>query len=46
MDKIITWTELENHITFDDCWIIIEGFVYDVSDFVVEHPGGDDILVK
>lgn len=26
----------------DDCWIIISGNVYDVTDYLTEHPGGAD----
>ena len=28
----------------DDCWVIIKGKVYDVTDYVDEHPGGKKIL--
>lgn len=41
--RIITKAELEKHNTEDDCWIVIKGRVYDVSDYVYEHPGGEII---
>jgi cytochrome b involved in lipid metabolism len=44
--QIITWQEYSNHITPQDCWVLIDGYVYNVSDYLVEHPGGDDILLK
>lgn len=38
--------EVRKHNTKKDCWVIIHGKVYDVSDFVDEHPGGAAIIVK
>ncbi|GBG58741.1 hypothetical protein CBR_g141 [Chara braunii] len=32
------------HNKRDDCWLIIDDKVYDVSSFVELHPGGDTIL--
>jgi hypothetical protein len=31
---------VEQHNTTDDCWIVIKGHVYDVTDFAPMHPGG------
>ncbi|EDW64862.2 LOW QUALITY PROTEIN: uncharacterized protein Dvir_GJ20242 [Drosophila virilis] len=31
--------------SFDDCWIVIYDRVYDVTHFLREHPGGDDIIM-
>eukprot|EP00761_Pharyngomonas_kirbyi_P011953 gb/GECH01011979.1/.p1 GENE.gb/GECH01011979.1/~~gb/GECH01011979.1/.p1 ORF type:complete len:308 (+),score=102.60 gb/GECH01011979.1/:1-924(+) len=36
--------EVKKHNKRDDCWLVINQHVYDVSDFVDEHPGGDAIL--
>ena len=34
------------HSTVDDCWTIVDGNVYDISDYVNRHPGGlDEILL-
>lgn len=38
--------EVAKHNTKDDCWVIIHGKVYDVTDFIDEHPGGSAIIVK
>jgi salicylate hydroxylase len=36
----ITRAELARHATFDDCWIVIGGKVYDFSEWKNHHPGG------
>ena len=38
--------EVGMHGQPQDCWMVIEGQVYDVSEFVKQdlHPGGDEIL--
>ncbi|KAJ3570720.1 hypothetical protein NP233_g4212 [Leucocoprinus birnbaumii] len=28
------------------CWVIIQNFVYDVTEFLHEHPGGADVILK
>lgn len=38
-----TLAEIATHTTPDDCWMVIEGTVYDVSNFGSRHPGGDAI---
>jgi salicylate hydroxylase len=39
-DRKVTRAEVASHGTFDDCWIIIRGKVYDFSDWKNHHPGG------
>ncbi|KAL5200950.1 hypothetical protein ABZP36_035304 [Zizania latifolia] len=36
--------EVSTHNTRNDCWVIIKDKVYDVTPYVEEHPGGDEIL--
>ena len=36
----VTLAELAKHNTKEDCWIGIEGKVYDLTDFAEEHPAG------
>ncbi|EGR34326.1 succinate, putative [Ichthyophthirius multifiliis] len=45
-NRTIKWTELQKHSTNTDCWILIDGIVYNVTTYLAEHPGGDDILLK
>lgn len=44
--KYITAEELKTHNKQGDLWISIQGKVYDVSDWVNHHPGGDLPLVN
>ncbi|EDR15041.1 uncharacterized protein LACBIDRAFT_300783 [Laccaria bicolor S238N-H82] len=43
-----TWTleQVAKHNTQDSCWVIIENNVYDVTEFLSEHPGGAKIILK
>ncbi len=45
-DRSATYTleDVAAHSTKDDCWLSIDGAVYNVTDFVARHPGGDRIL--
>ncbi|KAF4670490.1 Chromosome 5 4 [Perkinsus olseni] len=42
--KVYTKEEVEAHNKSDDCWIIVHGSVYDVTDFVESHPGGPEVI--
>uniref|UniRef100_A0A0E0B1K2 Cytochrome b5 heme-binding domain-containing protein n=1 Tax=Oryza glumipatula TaxID=40148 RepID=A0A0E0B1K2_9ORYZ len=39
-----TKKEVSTHNTRKDCWIIVKDKVYNVTSYVEEHPGGDEIL--
>lgn len=39
-----TKEEVAQHTKVDDCWTIINGGVYDITNYVPMHPGGDEIL--
>eukprot|EP00761_Pharyngomonas_kirbyi_P013499 gb/GECH01013528.1/.p1 GENE.gb/GECH01013528.1/~~gb/GECH01013528.1/.p1 ORF type:complete len:132 (+),score=26.58 gb/GECH01013528.1/:1-396(+) len=38
--SLITMEEVEKHDSDTDCWMVIDGKVYDVSDYIFDHPGG------
>ena len=42
--RLLTPTEVSKHNTPDDCWVVIEGKVYNLTDFIDIHPGGPLIL--
>ncbi|ODV96007.1 hypothetical protein PACTADRAFT_49429 [Pachysolen tannophilus NRRL Y-2460] len=45
MSKVYTFDEIEQHNTRDDLWLVIEGKVYDCSNYIDEHPGGEEVIV-
>ncbi|KAJ7951233.1 Delta(8)-fatty-acid desaturase [Quillaja saponaria] len=44
--KYITSEELKEHKKPGDLWISIQGKVYNVTDWIKEHPGGDTPLLN
>lgn len=38
--KQFTREEVEKHSTDDDCWIVVDGKVYDATSVLEWHPGG------
>lgn len=40
----LTTTEVKKHNTGSDCWTIISGKVYDITKYISNHPGGNEIL--
>ncbi|MGC9365571.1 MAG: cytochrome b5 domain-containing protein [bacterium] len=39
-----TLEDVQAHSDQGDCWLVIEGKVYDVTPFISSHPGGKAIL--
>jgi uncharacterized membrane protein len=35
-----TMDEVAAHATIDDCWLVVDGMVYDASEYAAAHPGG------
>lgn len=44
MAKTFTRDEVAKHNTEDSVWFIVDSKVYDVSDFLDAHPGGESVL--
>lgn len=40
-----TLEDCKSHNREEDCWLVISGKVYDVTEFLDEHPGGFDIVL-
>ncbi len=45
MSKSYTKEEVAKHNKSSDCWLILDGEVYDVTKFLESHPGGEEILL-
>lgn len=43
---LFTKTQVSLHKSRNDLWIIVHGKVYDVSSFLSEHPGGEEVLLE
>ena len=44
-DISLTIEEIAKHNAANDCWIIIQGSVYNVTNYLILHPGGSDRIV-
>ncbi|XP_074296037.1 cytochrome b5 [Silene latifolia] len=45
LTKLVSMQEAAEHNSKDDCWVVIHGKVYDVTSYIDEHPGGDDVFL-
>ena len=47
-DGLSTYTmeEVALHSSKEDCWVVVQGAVYDVTEFLPIHPGGGAILAS
>ncbi|KAH9208505.1 cytochrome b5-like heme/steroid binding domain-containing protein [Leptodontidium sp. 2 PMI_412] len=40
----IPFSEVQKHVSADDCWLVIKDVVYNVTDFLKIHPGGPGLV--
>ena len=40
-----TMKEVNKHTTKEDCWLVIDNMIYDITSFLNIHPGGSGILM-
>ncbi|KAF8842674.1 cytochrome b5 [Paxillus ammoniavirescens] len=45
MAKVITYAELEANNSKDSLYVLLHGKVYNVTKFIDEHPGGDEVIL-
>lgn len=44
--KKYSWAEVEAHKSKESTWFVINHKVYDVTKFLDEHPGGEEVLLE
>lgn len=40
MKTSISVEEVSKHNSLEDLWVVVDGIVYDLTEFAPEHPGG------
>lgn len=43
---ILTTAEVSKHNSIKSCYVTIGRKVYDVTDFLSDHPGGEDLILR
>ncbi|CAD6886769.1 unnamed protein product [Tilletia controversa] len=46
MSKTFKADEVKKHQSEESVWVVVDGGVYDVTEFLEDHPGGKKILVQ
>jgi L-lactate dehydrogenase (cytochrome) len=41
-ETLVSVEEISKHNTPEDCWIVVDGKVWDITEFAPEHPGGGE----
>ena len=44
--KTFTRGDVAQHSSKEDCWVICDNVVYDVTDFIADHPGGEELIME
>ena len=44
--KTFTRGDVAQHSSKEDCWVIFDNVVYDVTDFIADHPGGEELIME
>jgi len=42
MAQPVAVSDITKHATPDECWVVVNGKVYDLTKLAPEHPGGPD----
>lgn len=44
-ERVISLTEVARHASADDCWMVIDSNVYDLTMYLPEHPSRPSIIL-
>ncbi|KAI4656644.1 uncharacterized protein J4E78_006534 [Alternaria triticimaculans] len=45
-DRAVSVEEIKKHASEHDCWIVVDDVIWDITEFIPSHPGGDEIITK
>ena len=43
-ETVYTWSEVQLHTKKDDKWLVIDGQVYNITNWAGKHPGGSRVI--
>lgn len=43
-ETVYTWSEVQLHTKKDDKWLVMDGQVYNITNWVGKHPGGSKVI--
>jgi len=43
---LLSWTTIQTHSHRDDCWLVVENVVLDVTRFISRHPAGEKTITR
>lgn len=46
IDKSVTRAEVAEHASSNDCWTIINNNAYNITGYIKDHPGGEEIVLR
>ncbi|KAE8660529.1 Cytochrome b5 [Hibiscus syriacus] len=44
-EKVFVFEDVAKNKERNNCWLLISGKVYDITQFLEDHPGGDEVLL-
>ena len=44
--EVISLKEVSMHCTMEDGWMVIYDKVYEVTEYLMKHPGGEDVMME
>ncbi len=45
-DSSVTMAEIAQHNSPTDCWSAVNGNAYDLTSWIAEHPGGEEVIIQ
>ncbi|TKA59767.1 hypothetical protein B0A49_10873 [Cryomyces minteri] len=45
-ERLVSVEDVQKHSSPEDCWIVVDGKVWDMTEFAPDHPGGAGIILR